>query len=193
MSEQTLTDEEIERKQAKFKKEIDKLREAIRLQYKMIKEQALKAAEALEKSGTVEARMIAMEIIKQLRPEIENELVSVRTIYTWLPDKYKQLPGHGRGSARMHWFPGKDLPTLEVELIEKVSGLDFQHVRQMSINEFIQKYREIYLHTLQTMSDDEIHYQALILDYLYPMARDMLEITEKHRAEIKKKSEMLSK
>lgn len=88
---------------------------------------------------------------------------------------------------------GELLPIMEIELIEKVAALDFQHIRNMSIPEFIRKYREIYLHTLQTMSDDEVHYQALVLDYLYPMARDMLELTEKHRAKMKKKSDMLSR
>jgi galactose-1-phosphate uridylyltransferase len=89
-------------------------------------------------------------------------------------------------------LPEESIPRMAVEFMEKVAVLDFQQIRQMDVNTFTQKYREMYLHTLTTMSDDDVHYQALILDYLYPMVRDMLELTERHRAEMKKKNEMLS-
>ena len=82
------------------------------------------------------------------------------------------------------------LPGMEVELLERVAALDFQHIRQMDIPEFIRKYRDIYLHTLQTMPDDDVHYQALILNYLYPMVRDMLELTENRRSQMNKKNQM---
>jgi hypothetical protein len=82
------------------------------------------------------------------------------------------------------------LPSMEVELMEKVAALDFQDIRQMDVPTFISKYREIYLHTLQTMSDDDVHYQALVLNYLYAMVKDMLELTEKRRSDMKKRNEM---
>ncbi|HET7345604.1 MAG TPA: hypothetical protein VFJ05_07005 [Nitrososphaeraceae archaeon] len=85
------------------------------------------------------------------------------------------------------------IPTLSVALMEEVSGLDFQQIRQMDIKTFLKKYKEIYLRTLATMSDDDVHYQALLLNYLYPMVRDMLELTENRRAQMKKKNDMLSK
>jgi hypothetical protein len=87
----------------------------------------------------------------------------------------------------------EDLPTMEVEFIERVSGMDFQHIRKMDIPTFIRKYREMYLSTHHTMCDDDVHYHALILNYLYPMVRDMLELTETRRAEMKKKEELFKK
>lgn len=187
-------EEELTTRQAEHMKrfwdEVKKLREYLRLSHRQLKQQALKAAKELDQAGIVDKEDICLEIIKQLREEINNGLVSTDTIRAWLPEQYKH--NTGPKGPRIGNNQLKDLPTQEIELIERIAALDFQHIRQMHIRTFIAKYRENYLHTLQTMPDDEVHYQALILGYLHPMARDMLEATETRRAEMKKKDEMSS-
>jgi len=79
-----------------------------------------------------------------------------------------------------------------VELLEKVSLLNFKHIREMSVPEFRKTSRQIYLHELATMYGYDIHFQTIVLEYLCPMLGDMLELTRNREAELKKKSDMLS-
>jgi hypothetical protein len=193
MSQREIFDEEEkERRERKARKLLSDFGNAIDVMWKTKRERILEIAKEFDKAGTFKGRekFICIEITKGLRPQIESGAVSIEQIYYALPLKYKLRRG-GPGISRNSKIElAKDLPLMEVELIEKVAGLDFQDIRQMSISQFIQKYREIYLHTLQTMSNDEVHYQALLLDYLHPMTRDMLELTERTRSEMKKKSDM---
>lgn len=75
----------------------------------------------------------------------------------------------------------------EMDLMEEVAGLNIQQIMSMGIYEFVTKYRDYYMVQLKALTSHDVHIQAKLLDYLFAMVRDMIQVTQRERETLQSK------
>ena len=133
---------------------------------------------------------IGTYIIHRLRDEILNDQITLGWILKVIPAGYKLTTGPHRGKNTTRRI--FDLRTALVGMLEYFSGRKWENMRTWSMEEIVERSRDLRKRQLMAMADAEVIVWHEAISKLYPLLKDEAEMMDQERRGRQQKEKLLS-
>lgn len=156
----------------------------------------------LEQSGTIPTNKICGKIIRDLKPEIDEEEISAGYIWDVLDDKFKEsayakLGKKGGTSSTSRWTRWAkkrgNLAKKLTEVVKQWSDTDIKRARTMPPSQLARETRDYCQRMILTWDDDRVYVTEELLNIVVPLLQDRQGLVREEARGRRKKAKILTK